>query len=139
MRRLLLFAPLVLLLVLSGCGLLSRPSGPTFSAEAEAYAPGDAVPVTLRNAGRAEVGYNLCAGFLVLERDDDGWAVAPVPLTRTPDTACTAQLNLMGPGEEAASTAYLPADLPAGSYRLVTTVEVDGVQQQLTTGAFRVR
>lgn len=134
---------LFLAVVLSGCKThhsLNAPDELSFQTEADLYRPGDEVEVLLSNGSDQAVGYNICFAFLSLEqRREDVWERIPVELGPEPNAACTAQLNGLAPGESAESTAYLPADLAAGTYRLTADIEVDRVRQPVETNPFDVQ
>ena len=96
----------------------------------------------LSNGLSRKVGYNICQGYLTLERHtDEGWEEVPVGLGPTEDYACPAILYELASGESAGTIAYLPEGLKGGTYRLVTDVEVGfdpGEQRTLVTNAFEV-
>jgi hypothetical protein len=138
-----------LALVVGFAGLASTGINPGFDpalrTERDSYRAGETVEVRLE-AGVQELGYNLCAWFLTLERADEGrWVAAPVSLfPEPPETggawACPAPLYQLPPGGIATGVVHLPSDLAPGLYRLTNDVEVmeSGERPTLATAPFRV-
>lgn len=131
---------LILVVALAGCNAGRSASEPEFSTRSDVYRPGDEVALRLENDTEIPIGYNICFAFLALERrGEEGWEPVEVGLGPEPDAACTLELNGLAPGESAESTAYLPEDLEAGTYRIATDVEVADAPQALETQSFEVR
>lgn len=74
------------------------------------------VDLFLTNNSSYPIGYNLCSS--ALERRN-GQESVPVPL----DIVCTTELRNLPPGEQDVFRHSIPADLPAGYYRMTTRVE----------------
>jgi hypothetical protein len=135
---LLLLAPLLL----GGCDLITGPDLPpaAFSVAQEAVAVGDTLVATLTNLSAAEpIGFNLCFTALDL-RIGTGWREVQPLFGVPPRGICTAQLNVLGPGEEMEARWTVPAGLPAGTYRLrSTTRALEGsARRTVTTRGFRI-
>lgn len=130
---------LVLLLVVSGCSMMLAPeSGDRnveFTTERQAYAPGDDVAITLTNRTKHGIGYNLCWS-IVQQRVNGEWK-AP---KNVPGRICTAELRYLAQGRTASSVFPLPEMLPAGEYRIITSVENmrTGNQLAVATNPFAI-
>ena len=126
MRRLLLPGISTLAIVAGGCGVVGPDdSGITFEIAAGLYAPGDSVRADLRNDGREQASYNFC--FTALDRHNgSSWDMVVWSLFAPPGGACAAYGIVLGPGRSATLRARLPLDLGSGTYRLRTSVSVDG-------------
>lgn len=92
--------------------------------------------VRLANESGDGVGYNLC--FSTLQRSEEGrWP--PVDRSDTGDPVfCPAILLGLGSGESAESTVTIPAEAEAGTYRVETSVEINGNRHRIVTNTFRV-
>lgn len=114
---------LFLALLLTACGTASQPgAAPGEAALAispERPQPGQSLTLMLTNRSTDGIGYNLCTSELVRE-EASGWV--PVPT----DRICTMELRLLNPEEEATFDLDLPPDLPPGTYRFETRVELTG-------------
>jgi hypothetical protein len=118
---------------------------PALRTERDSYRAGETVEVRLE-AGVRELGYNLCASFLTLERADEGlWVAAPVSLFPEPSETggawvCPAPMYQLPPGGIATGVVRLPPDLAPGLYRLTHDVEVMESRERrtLATAPFRV-
>lgn len=108
------------------------------------YRAGAEVAVWLHNRGASAVGYNTCSGFLHLERAErDSWRGIPVALWPDTISSCVGPIRRLKPGDSVRGAALLPGDLPAGTYRINTTIsglggEDDRGNTRLATPAFRV-
>lgn len=114
--------------------LLESDADVRLSAEAEAFAPGAEVTLTLENRSGEALGYNLC--FHGLERfGDEGWSSAGDNLR-----ICTAVLHVLESGVTATYPAILPASLGPGLYRFRTSVHLmeRGEARDQVTEAFEV-
>ncbi|HEX7069754.1 MAG TPA: hypothetical protein VF190_03065 [Rhodothermales bacterium] len=128
------------LLLLAGCNTGRSASAPVLATRSDVYGPGDRIAVTLENDTSTPIGYNICYSFLMLERrTDTGWEAVEVSLAPDPTSACTLELKMLAPDEQAEGVAYLPAELEAGTYRLATDVEVESVREMVATDPFEVR
>ena len=125
----------LLLLFLVSCQNVRRSpaGGVRLTADETAYAPGSDVLLQLVNETDGVVGYNLCMAALEQETPD-GWQPAGE------SEMCTMIQNGLEPGDSAAYTKTLAADLPAGRYRYATDVErrATGRREQVATDAFAV-
>lgn len=108
------FLTVVLALVLSACAPLQSRDG-AVTLDAERVSP-EMVRLTLRNGTASPVGYNLCSSVLEHETGTT-WSQV-----RTGEV-CTMELRTLAPGDSATFDKRLPADLPAGDYRYLTSVE----------------
>ena len=138
MRRRFVPSPRVLaaLAVLAGCSTFGPGgSGVVFETAAAEYAPGSEVSARLENGSDGDVGYNLC--FTNVESKADAWGAVGRPDGET--RFCQAILLGLEPGGVAEAAVPLPADLPAGEYRLVTEVELENDQRVEVTAPFEVR
>lgn len=110
----------------------------------EAYAPGSSVTVELINDSDQHVFYNLCFGYVDLERKvGDRWRAvrqrlhpAATPATADTPMGCHAVGLGLPPGARAADMLRLPADLPVGTYRLLSGVTIDDERGKLASTAF---
>ena len=145
MRRLVLVS---LLVVLTGCSARTAltdvppasasalaPNGLSLAADQTAYARGETARLTLRNASPrvATTGVLECAQ---IETWTGGaWATSPVGN----DRACIMIARILQPGET--MTGGVPLDVPAGTYRLMQSVSLEGAEtaETVTTAAFRVQ
>jgi len=135
---LLVLAPMLL----GGCDLITGPDVPpaAFSVAQEAVAVGDTLAATLTNLSASDrIGYNLCLTALDL-RMGTGWREVQPVFGLPPRGICTAQLNVLGPGEEMEARWTVPAGLPAGTYRLrSTTRALEGsASRTVTSQGFRI-
>jgi hypothetical protein len=91
------------------------------------------VRLALDNGAPDPIGYNLCSSAL---QRRDGTAWTPVATNEV----CTMQLLTLNPGHDATFEKRLPANLPAGDYRYLTSVEspLGTPQTGITTDPFRV-
>ena len=96
----------------------------TITPDQPTYAAGSVAIITVRNVTEGPVGYNFCER-LIERAGLGGWDV----VERLPANggACTMELRTLQPGEAATVQVQLPADLPAGTYR----VELPGIQGNL--------
>jgi hypothetical protein len=128
---------LLLVLVCGGCanGLLaSDHAHATLRTDRSEYAPGEAATLELANTSRGSVGYNLCFSQ-VERRSGAGWTLAQG--TRQ---GCIAVLLMLKSGERVTDQLLLPAELPAGTYRITTRIEQpDGDARRVSTEPFTVR
>lgn len=105
--------------------------------------PGAQVEVQLRS-GTSQTGVNLCVSFLQLEAlSRGGWTPAPEGLTTADGgdethAVCPADLWGLAPLRAAAQTVRLHEDLPPGTYRITTQVEVSGERRVVATRPFEV-
>lgn len=102
-------------------GESARFAGVEFAVLATTFAPGDTVFAELRNSGAEGVGFNLC--YTDLERRTDSrWRLAEEFFGVPASGACLAYLAALAPGTTARSRYAIRRDLPAGTYRLRTTL-----------------
>lgn len=114
--------PAALLLFLVACAPIQNTPPPIDSSSASAVrfsvervSPG-VMRLALDNGEPHQIGYNLCPAALQ-RRSGTTWT--PVDT----DEVCTMQLLMLNPGRDATLEKRLPANLPAGEYRYVTSVE----------------
>ena len=139
MRRTSSRVSLLLTIAIAGCAGGGSAVVANLSTDAGAYSAGDDVEIALRNDSDQDLGYNICYAFLLLQREMGGeWQETQVGLGPEPDAPCTTQLNLLEPAASTQGTAYLPDDLPPGTYRISTMLEVEGVRTELHTEPFAV-
>lgn len=139
-RRVMKIPALALILALAACAPVPAPSG-TGDTSAPASdvrliaerTSGDGVRLTLRNDSSSAVGYNLCVSALEWW-DGSAWTSA------APSDICTMELRSLQPHASAAFDKTLPADLAAGRYRFVTSVEspMGSGMRNLASEAFTV-
>jgi hypothetical protein len=98
----------------------------------EAVATDSAVTVRLINESSRAVGYNLCYSWLQ-RQTTASWV--GVEQGRT----CLAIAYGLGPHSEVTVRRALPADLPAGHYRITTDVDWRHQPLPLTSNTFEVR
>lgn len=99
----------------------------------EAIVTEDAVTLRLVNASNGSVGYNLCSSSLQRETAS-GWVSAER------GRACLSIEYGLRPRTQATELRTLPADLPAGRYRITTQVGWTGnVRLPLRSNTFEVR
>lgn len=92
--------------------------GLVLTTDADSYAPGAEVRLTLRNETGGVLGHNLCLS--VLERSTGSrW----VTVERSTDPSCQAALAMLEADGTATLTIQLPTNLPAGEYRFRTQLE----------------
>lgn len=84
------------------------------------------IRLALDNGSRSPIGYNLCTSMLQ-RREGSAWTSVPT------GEICTMQLSTLNPGHDATFEKRLPASLPAGEYRYVSSVE-----SPLGTSAVRI-
>jgi hypothetical protein len=130
---------LLLLALIAACAPVTTtppPSdarGEVVSLSAERLAA-DRVRLILQNGSESPVGYNLCTSALQYLT---GTTWQPVETGEV----CTMELRTLNPGFDATFEKTLPASLPHGQYRYVTSVEmpVGTPQVRVTTAPFEVR
>lgn len=136
-----------LLVVLAGCSARTAltdvppasagpvaPNGLSLTADQTSYAHGATARLTLRNAAPivATTGVLECAQ---IETWTGGaWATSPAGN----DRACIMIARLLQPGET--MTGGIVLDVPAGTYRLMQSVSLEGAEaaETVATAAFRV-
>ncbi|NPC73258.1 MULTISPECIES: immunoglobulin-like domain-containing protein [Corallococcus] len=91
----------------------------SLSTDATEYRPGDTVQFELRNEGTREVGYNLCT-VRVERSQDTAWSTTP---HLDEGEACPLIQHTLKAGARAHGTLRLPAEFPAGEYRIVHDVD----------------
>ncbi|MBN8471511.1 hypothetical protein JYJ95_33815 [Corallococcus exiguus] len=128
---------MALLTLLVGCGELQV----SLFTDATAYRPGDTVQLELRNEGTREVGYNLCT-VRVESRHGSAWSQIP---HLGENEACPLMQHTLKGGARAQGSLTLPAELPAGEYRIAHDVDTlrthtDGrtVQEQVLSNPFLI-
>lgn len=99
------------------------------------YRAGDPLEITLANGTDQQAGYNLCVSALDARSGAD-WVAVQIPLVE----ACTMELRTLEPGGTANFRHTLPAALPAGEYRVRTSVEspLGSGMVGVASGPFRV-
>jgi hypothetical protein len=105
-------------------------AGVTLTTDSGCYHPGDTVVITLENLSERIVGYNLCGGFIPVERLEDGtWQGVKMDsgLDDYPNAAhaCTGEMHLLQTGQHDAAQRRFPPEMPSGRYRLRTEVSID--------------
>ena len=105
-----------------------------FDVEPDVVAPGDSVTLELENDTPGSITYNLCASVLEMESGGE-WR------EMSANRACTRELRLLAPDEEARFRLQLPSDLAEGRYRFTTGVQVEEGDggRQVPSETFRVR
>ncbi|HEU4556621.1 MAG TPA: immunoglobulin-like domain-containing protein [Longimicrobium sp.] len=76
------------------------------------YTAGGEVTLTLRNLGDEPLAYSFCTQ-VIQRKSSAGWITEHLEAH-----PCTAVLLTVNPGEEVTGHVDLPADLPAGTYRV---------------------
>ena len=131
-----------LLLGLAACGTSPpsdtaqdvAPSDIALTTNLPSYGPGGEVTIRLRNATQRQYGYNLC-NSQVQRLQGASWvqfqAAAEI---------CTMELRMLQPGGEATFAFRLQQNIPAGQYRVQTSVEDQAANQSqvLTSNTFAV-
>ena len=79
-----------------------------------AYAPGATAIMTIMSQRSDTLGYNPCSNRSVERETPTGWVVHPEP-----NRMCTMELRLLKPGETQTAQTDVPADVTAGTYRIV--------------------
>jgi hypothetical protein len=94
---------------------------------------GGTVTMLLHNRSAETVGYNLCSSALEHHNRTE-WV--PVPTS----DVCTRELRMLPPGAEARYQRQLPDALPAGEYRYLTTIEMQGsgTTERLVSDGFSI-
>jgi hypothetical protein len=109
-----------LLLVLVACAPATSAPPPADGSSAVHFAAervsSGVIRLSLDNGEHHPIGYNLCPSALQ-RRSGAEWVNIPS------DQVCTMQLNTLNPGADATFEKQLPASLPAGEYRYVTSIE----------------
>lgn len=130
--RLALFT--TILLLWSGCQGTQPSAGIDFSVDDTQYVPGEEVQLRLVNGIDQMLGYNLC--FSDLERQqNDQWQIVP-----DSETVCTTVQYGLEPGDTATFTKMILNDVPRGTYRYHTRIELreDERQEDAVTDPFQV-
>ncbi len=137
-----------LLVVLAGCSARTAltdvppansgpvaPSGLALTADGASYARGATARLTLRNGSPAVATTGVLECAQVETWTSGAWATSPVGN----DRACIMIARVLQPGET--MTGGVRLDVPAGSYRLVQSVSLEGadVAEAVATAAFAVR
>jgi hypothetical protein len=78
------------------------------------YAPGASAVMTITSQRADTLGYNPCSSRSVELETPTGWVVHPEP-----NRMCTMELRLLQPGETQTAQTDVPADVTAGTYRIV--------------------
>lgn len=137
-----------LLVVLTGCSATTdlvgvppvsaepvSPNGLSLTADQASYARGATARLTLRNAAQmvATTGVLECAQIETWT----GWTWATSPVGN--ERACIMIARMLQPGET--MTGGVKLDVPAGTYRLMQPVSLEGAEvgEIVTTAAFRVQ
>jgi hypothetical protein len=126
--------------LLGGCGDASNEGfQPTLRTDSSSYRQGEVVGIQLKAGIIRTVGYNLCFGWAELERlDSNGWHPVRANLGPDEDTFCTAEQKLLSPLQVARDKAYLPRDLPVGTYRLAYDLEIEDERSKYRSNQFSV-
>ncbi len=95
-------------------GAHADTSGVTLSLDKTEYSPGAAVVMTISSQRSDTLGYNPCSNRSVERDTGSGWVVHPEP-----NRVCTMELRLLNPGETQTAPTDVPADVTAGTYRIV--------------------
>lgn len=102
----------------AGTGDTSRgmqaDTGVTLSLDKTEYVPGATAVMTIHSQRADTLGYNPCSNRSVERQSPSGWVVHPEP-----NRVCTMELRLLLPGETQTAQTDVPADLAAGTYRVV--------------------
>ena len=135
----------VLLVALAGCnaaGTLAdvpsanagplAPEGISLTADQTAYGHGDEARLTLRNGSAV----TATTGVLECAQIETWTGTAWTTSAEGNDRACIEIARVLAPGETMTGTVAL--DVPAGHYRLVQSVSLDGAGVTAATAAFRV-
>lgn len=102
---------------------------PLFSTNTNEYTPGAYITLSLNNATRGVMDYNLCRS--TIERFDGGWR----PVQAVSQT-CTAELRRLPPGQSTTFSFQFPPALQQGQYRVLTNI---GGGRGIATNSFVVR
>lgn len=116
-----------------GNALLGGEAGVVLETDADVYAPGGSMTLTLENQGDEPVGYNLCVHGLE-RRSGDAWTSVES------ERVCTAHLEMLEPGQSAAYGTTVPADLASGEYRVRIPLYLPDREEQrdVVSAAFQV-
>ncbi|MBW3629786.1 MAG: hypothetical protein KY464_10870 [Gemmatimonadetes bacterium] len=98
--------------------LISDAQVRVLTTERDSYAAGETAVVILTNTFRHAIGYNLCVSTLERQRSGS-WHQSELDR----DGACTMELRILQPGSRATYSRRLNPALPAGEYRIRTTLE----------------
>ena len=137
----------LLLVALAGCnaaGVLAdvpdasagplAPEGITLTVDQSAYARGETARLTLRNGSAATATTGVLECAQIETWTGSAWATS----AEGNDRVCIMIARVLAPGETMTGTVAL--DVPAGQYRLVQSVSLEGADGGVTaaTAAFRV-
>jgi len=134
---------LLLMTSLAGCALFMEspgrqdaPADRLLTTDRGQYSAGAPVTLRLFNDRDQPLGYNLCVASLEV-RADGRWVDSPV----RDDRYCTMELRLLPPGQQATYPHQLPRNLPRGTYRFTTRLELmqEGSSWKAVSNVFEVR
>ena len=114
-------------------------SGVTLALDKNAYDPGTNAIMTISSQRGDTLGYNPCSDRSVERETAGGWVVHPEP-----NRMCTMELRLLLPGQTQNAQTDIPADVTAGTYRIVLQLRpersdtIPGVPVRATSAPFRV-
>jgi hypothetical protein len=116
-----------------GNALLGGEADVMLRTDADSYAPGGSMTLTLENQGSERVGYNLCVHGLE-RRSGDAWTSVES------ERVCTAHLEMLEPGQTASYETTVPEDLASGEYRVRLPLYLPGREEQrdVVSGTFQV-
>lgn len=111
--------------------------GATLTLDRASYTRGATLTMRITNRGRDTLGYNPCSSRVVERQDRNQWVAYAEP-----DRMCTMELRLVMPGETQTATTDLPANVRAGTHRLVVTLNpqsaAGGAAIRVTSPPFQV-
>ncbi|MGH7710286.1 MAG: immunoglobulin-like domain-containing protein, partial [Gemmatimonadaceae bacterium] len=117
----------------NGKAQVGDTAGVTLSLDKTTYDPGAAVVMSISSQRADTLGYNSCSDRSVERETPSGWVVHPEP-----NRMCTMELRLLLPSETQTAQTDLPADLDAGTYRIVLRLRQersDTTPERVTVGA----
>jgi hypothetical protein len=89
----------------------------TIALDRSTYAPGATVSARLTSRTSDTLGYNQCSNRSIERQQGTSWVAHPEP-----NRMCTMELRLLLPNETQTLNLDLPANLTAGTYRVVLTL-----------------
>ena len=113
--------------------------GVILSLDKTAYAPGASAVMTITSGRSDTLGYNPCSNRSVERETPSGWVVHPEP-----NRMCTMELRILKPTETQTVQTDVPADVTAGTYRIVLRLRpepsdsIAGSEVMAVSAPFRV-
>jgi len=125
--------PVVLVALLAACGTTdpATPDGLSFATRGEKFELGGPMPITLVNGSDTEVGYNFCQRYWE-QRVNGSWVRFEELILCTPSFAPLAA------GATAEEQLGVPYGLTPGTWRIATSVLLDGDSRTLVSNEFEI-